>query len=160
MVTPDEQRALQEENAEAGEQFWDTVRDVGASTIEGHKALIATAETAIAETAPMVAEADEALEAIKGRREKIRRGENVAGGLGKPLDFRAALIASGFKPDQLRRAQLFASLTKAEFEMLLARMNAAELVSKAYAREARRILRRGNRRNIQCPTESPHPSKS
>jgi hypothetical protein len=141
MVTPDEQRALQDENAEAGERFWDTMRDVGASLIEGHKAVIATAETAIAGAAPMVSDADEALEAIKGRREKIRRGENVAGGLGKPLDMRAALIAAGFEPDQLRRAELLASLTKAEFETLLARTNASELVNKASDREARRILR-------------------
>ena len=73
-------------------------RDMGASTVEGHKAVIATAETAIAKTAPMVAEANEALEAIKSRREKIRRGDNV-GGLGKPLDLRAALIAAGFTPE-------------------------------------------------------------
>ena len=35
MVTPDEQRAIQEENAKDDERFWDTMRDVNASAIEG-----------------------------------------------------------------------------------------------------------------------------
>src|SRR5271170_2921987 len=43
MVTPDEQRAIQEENAKNDERFWDTTRDLNASHIEGHKALIALA---------------------------------------------------------------------------------------------------------------------
>jgi hypothetical protein len=62
MVTSDEQRAIQDENAEAGERFWDMMRDVGASIIEGHKVFrAAIARLAIAETAPVVAEADERL---------------------------------------------------------------------------------------------------
>jgi hypothetical protein len=44
MVTPEEQRAVQEENAKDDERFWDAMRDIGASNVEGHKALIARAE--------------------------------------------------------------------------------------------------------------------
>jgi hypothetical protein len=43
MVTVEEQRAVQEENAEGDERFWDAMRDIGASSVEGHKALIARA---------------------------------------------------------------------------------------------------------------------
>jgi hypothetical protein len=59
MVTPDEQRAIQEANAEDDERFWDAMRDIGASSVEGHKALIARAETKIAEHVAQAAEAGE-----------------------------------------------------------------------------------------------------
>jgi hypothetical protein len=59
MVTPDEQRAIQEANAEGDERFWGAMRDMGAASIAEHKALIARAETMIAERAPKAAEAGE-----------------------------------------------------------------------------------------------------
>src|SRR5271155_5445460 len=49
MVTPDEQRALQAENAKYDEQFWGGIRDLNASGVEQHKSLIASAEKKIAE---------------------------------------------------------------------------------------------------------------
>ena len=49
MVTPDEQRAIQEANAEGDEQFWEAMRDMGTASVEEHKALIARAEAKIAE---------------------------------------------------------------------------------------------------------------
>ena len=75
MVTPDEQRAIQEENAKDDERFWEAMRDMDASMVEGHKALIVTAEAKIAEVAPKVAKAAERRETAKDRLEKIRRGE-------------------------------------------------------------------------------------
>jgi hypothetical protein len=33
MVTPEEQRAVQEENAKDDERFWDAMRDIGASNV-------------------------------------------------------------------------------------------------------------------------------
>ena len=59
MVTPDEQRAIQEANAEGDERFLGAMRDMGAASIAEHKALIARAETMIAERAPKAAEAGE-----------------------------------------------------------------------------------------------------
>jgi hypothetical protein len=44
MVTAEEQRAIQAENAQDDLRFWDALRDMNASLIEGHKGLIATAE--------------------------------------------------------------------------------------------------------------------
>jgi hypothetical protein len=48
MVTPDEQRGLQLENAEADERFWTSLQDMNQSTVEEHKALAAAVEQAIA----------------------------------------------------------------------------------------------------------------
>jgi hypothetical protein len=44
MVTAEEQRAIQAENAQDDLRFWDALRDMNASLIDGHKGLIATAE--------------------------------------------------------------------------------------------------------------------
>jgi hypothetical protein len=119
------------------------MRDIGASSVEGHKALIARAETVIAKEAPRVAEAAEKLEAAKSRLEKLKRGEDVAGGLGKPFDVRAALKAQGFTERDLHRMGLLASLTEAEMKQASAKAG-TEVVGaadRAIKREARRILR-------------------
>ncbi len=145
-VTPDEQRAIQEENAKDDERFWDSMHDMNASTIAEHKALIANAETKIAEAEAEAAKAAEAAKVAKDRLNKIKRGENVQGGLGKRIDLRAMLKAT-LTPDQFRRIDLVGSLTKAEFETLiddahLTRMH--EAADKAHDREARRIIRARN----------------
>jgi hypothetical protein len=75
-----------------------------------HRALIARAETKIAEHATTAAEAGERAQAAKDRLERIRRGESVPGGLGKPFDVRAALKAAGLTERDLRRMRLLASL--------------------------------------------------
>ena len=116
MVTPDEQRTVQEENAEGDERFWEAMRDMGTASVEEHRALIARTETKIAEHAPKAAEAGERAQAAKDRLERIRRGESVPGGLGKPFDVRAALKAAGFTERDQRRCELLASLTEAEMK--------------------------------------------
>jgi hypothetical protein len=121
MVTADEQRVVQTENAKDDERFWEVMRDIGASSIEGHKALISSAETKIAKQAPRLAEAGERAEAAKNRLERIARGESVGGGLGKPFDVRAALKAEGFTERDLRRMRLLGSLTEAEMKQASAR---------------------------------------
>ena len=97
---------------EGDERFWDAMRDIGASSVEGHKALISRAETRIAEQAAKAAEAGEQA--------------HVA----KDLDVRAALKAAGFTERDLRRMRLLASLTEAEMQQASA---------KAGAESARRI---------------------
>ena len=153
MVMPDEQRAIQEANAEGHERFWEAMRDIGASSIEEHKALIARAETKIAEHAAGAAEAGERAQAAKDRLERIRRGESVPGGLGKPFDVRAALKAEGFTERDLRRMRLLASLTEAEMQQASAKAG-AEVVGaadRAIEREARRVIR--ERREAERPSD-------
>jgi hypothetical protein len=76
MPTPDGQRTLQRENLTAEERFFDTLHGMYAGEIEGHKALIATAERRIAKAQVEMAKVAEALlpcasfvNAANGRRE-------------------------------------------------------------------------------------------
>lgn len=103
MVTPDEQRAIQEENAKDDERFWDAMRDMNAASVGGHKALIATAEATIAALAPKSEEAAERAQAAKERLERLKHGESVAGGLGKRIDIEAMFKAAGITPRQMYR---------------------------------------------------------
>ena len=124
MVTPDEQRSIQEENAKDDERFWDTMRDLNASHIEGHKALVAKAEAKIAEMVPEVAKAAEKVEVARNRLEKLKRGEDVAGGLGKRFDYPAAvamLKAAGLTSKDFRRMELVADakMTDVQFEAVI-----------------------------------------
>jgi hypothetical protein len=143
MVTPDEQRSIQEENAKDDERFWDTMRNLNASHIEGYKAHIALAETKIAEMEPEVAKAAARVEIARSRLEKLRRGETISGGLGKRLDTDvvAILQAAGWMPSDFRHARLLWSLSKAEFETVTKRTDSSDAVDRAFDREARRIIR-------------------
>ena len=49
MATPEDQRTSQEENAKDDERFWDAMRDLGATNLEGHKGMIAKLDVKIAE---------------------------------------------------------------------------------------------------------------
>ena len=89
MVTPDEQRAIQEANADGDERFWGAIRDMGIASVEEHKALISSAEKRIAEHAPKAAEAGERAQTAKNRLARLARGESVPGG------FRFMLVGSG-----------------------------------------------------------------
>jgi hypothetical protein len=86
MVTPDEQRAVQAENFEADERFWASLRDMNAGTAEEHRGLAKLADEKAAAMATEAAKAEAKVAAAKERRERIERGEDVAGGLGKPQD--------------------------------------------------------------------------
>ncbi len=143
MVTPDEQRSIQEENAKDDERFWDTMRNLNASHIEGYKAHIALAQAKIAEMEPEVAKAAERVEVARSRVEKLRRGETVSGGLGKrpDIDVVAILKAAGWTPSDFRHARLLWSLSKAEFETVSKRTDSSDAVDRAFDREARRIIR-------------------
>jgi pyruvate/2-oxoglutarate dehydrogenase complex dihydrolipoamide acyltransferase (E2) component len=91
MVTPDEQRALQLENAKADERFWTGHREFSESLVESHKAIAATAERAAATAQASAADGAAKAAAARDRVERIERGEDVEGGLGKPLSYEDAL---------------------------------------------------------------------
>lgn len=85
MVVVDEQRDVQLRNAESDEQFWSGIRDMNLANVEEHKAL---AETVARSITTMQVAADEAAAnaaTAKERTERIRRGEDIEGGLGKPM---------------------------------------------------------------------------
>ena len=120
------------------------MHSLNAAHIESHKAAIAHAEVKIAAMEPGAAKAAEEAEAARSKLAKIKRGEAVQGGLGKRLDLRALIKAAGLTPSMVRRMRLFANLTEAEFEALLAdeqmnRRTAAQ--DKAFDREVRQTIR-------------------
>jgi hypothetical protein len=103
MVTPDEQRAVQLENAESDERFWSSLRDMHAGTVEDHRGLMGTAERVVATGQEQMAKADAARTIARDRIAKLKRGESVDGGLGKPVDFEKILRANGFTSRDIRR---------------------------------------------------------
>jgi hypothetical protein len=83
MVTLDEQRAKQLENAEADEKFWTRLRDVNEATAEDQRALSAKAEQTASGLQAQAADAAANAATAKERAERIKRGEDVPGGIGK-----------------------------------------------------------------------------
>jgi hypothetical protein len=106
MVTADEQRALQIENAEADVQFWSGIRDMNTATAEDHKGLAAKAAEAITSGEVSAAQADIHAKEAADRIARIKRGEDVQGGLGRAItreDWQRELIAAGITREDLRR---------------------------------------------------------
>jgi len=113
MVTADEQRALQLENAEADERFWASLHGMNQEQVDGHKALAVTVKGAIATGQAGAAAAAAKAEAARIRAERIRKGEDVAGGLGKPMtreEVEAILLANGFTKSGLHHAERLSAL--------------------------------------------------
>ena len=85
MVTVDERRAQQIENAKANERFWSGFYDMHTETVDGNKGLVTTAERAIAQGQADARTAAEHRDAAKRTREALERGEDVPPGSDKPL---------------------------------------------------------------------------
>ena len=120
MVTADEQRALQLENAKADADFWNRLADMHAGTAADHKGLAARAERTAAEGEVERAKAAEHAARAKERVERIQRGENVEGGLGKQqIDICAILREAGWTKADFKRARLLNELGDGASEELL-----------------------------------------
>jgi hypothetical protein len=144
MVTADEQRALQAENAKRDLELWTSLRDMQTATAEDNKELgrRVTATIGAAETA--AAQAAAKAETARERVERIARGENVEGRLGRPIDIDAVFLEAGWTRKDMRRAEVLASLTETEREELLQSLH-RELRNtdrRATSTIARKILRR------------------
>jgi hypothetical protein len=97
MVTPDERRALQLENAEASAQRWDSFAEGHADMIELHNRMIATAEGYRDQLAELNATATEHATKAKDRIARLKRGDDVEGGLGRPEVMDATELAERSK---------------------------------------------------------------
>jgi hypothetical protein len=142
MVTPEEQQTLKLENAEADERFWMGLRGMHEAHVEDHKSLGAVTERAIASSKAGAAEASTKAAAAKERADRIRRGEDVPGGLGKPLtreDFDRILRKEGGDPEHCTRlADVCKELGfETVFNMIYARKDRAE---RAIIRSLHRLL--------------------
>jgi hypothetical protein len=120
MVTIDELRTLQRENSEADEKFWAALQGMNAEQAEGHKELAAKfARVAAAAEAQAKISAEKAAFA-KDRIERLAKGEDVKGGLGKPMtreDYEKILMGAGWSRDDINFSVALAGLADgAEFE--------------------------------------------
>jgi len=120
MVTADEQRSLQLENAKADARFWENLADMHGATVEDHKGLAARVERTAAKGEIERAKAAEHAARAKERVERIERGENVEGGLGKQqIDIEAILKQAGWTKADFKRARLLHELGEGASEELL-----------------------------------------
>jgi hypothetical protein len=111
MVTFDEQRALQRENAEADARIWAGLQDMSAEMATGHKGLAALASGKAAESEALAKDAAEKAAAAKDRLDRLAKGEDVPGGLGKPVDFEKVLTGAGWSRDDINFSRALASLS-------------------------------------------------
>jgi hypothetical protein len=92
LASIDEQQALKLQNAEANERFWQNMRDLCEDQVNGQNQLAAIIDRSIADGQSGMEEAAAQSTIAKERIERLRKGEDVPDGLGKPL-IRGDLIA-------------------------------------------------------------------
>jgi hypothetical protein len=152
MVTADEQRALQLENAEADERFWSSLHDMNQEQVDGHKALAASVKSKIAAGQTEATKAATNAAAARERVERIKKGDDVQGGLGKPIDYRAILHKAGMTDGDIRECMDMAKLfefdtDETEFkkfmdESVKASQRASEAVMRKLLRRRRAALQK------------------
>jgi hypothetical protein len=145
MVTVEEQRALQLENAQADEKLWAGLHDISQGLVDGHKALKARVDQTIATNEAAAADAAVNVAAAKDRIERIKRGENVQGGLGKQVDIEQMLRNTGWTTKEINDATLLAALPEEAIKHIAeVELKAGERASKAAVRRlARKMLPNG-----------------
>jgi hypothetical protein len=107
MVTIEELRALQLDNAAADKRFWAHLDDMNREFAEGNKQLTASAERAATKADTEAEKTRAKAEAAKDRVARIKRDEGVPGGLGRPPsreDFEAVLRDAGWTAADIERA--------------------------------------------------------
>lgn len=140
MVTFDEMRALQRENAQADQKLWSMVHEGHAAQADELKALAAVIAKQIAQAEAGAMDAADKLASAKGRIEALDKGEAVNGGLREPMTGEELAKAAGLSPAEMRHCLGVASMTPDEFEQYL---KASQPKEKAHGRHkvARKILR-------------------
>jgi hypothetical protein len=78
MPTPDDQQAVQLEQAQADAKFWQALAEGGAEDIEAHKGLVATAQRDLGASERAAAEIAAKADAARDRVARTERGEAVA----------------------------------------------------------------------------------
>jgi len=157
LPTPDEQRALQLENAETDERLFSQFEAMFDEKIGGEEALVAKTEAAIAADQTTAADIKTRLSAARDRIARLNNGEAVAGGLGKPVTYEDALAflrAGGWTKADIKRSLLLSTLSGEEFE---------EFLQEARKRDDRRsidnaalaeVLKRRGMRRLQILREA------
>ena len=105
MPTADEQAAVQLANAQIDEKVFGALQNMHAAAVADHERFAATVETKIAEHRAGLANFTAQVAAARERVAAIERGEAVVGGLGKPLDIEAALLADGWSDADIQHCR-------------------------------------------------------
>jgi hypothetical protein len=141
MVTADERQALQLENAKLDAKQWSSIHDLHAGTVEDHKRHAAKVAGIIANAEHEAEQASAHAKAARERVERIERGENVEGGLGKPADFEQIVREAGWTTRDITHARLIAALPEEVLPLIVdASTGAAERAGWATARRLAREL--------------------
>jgi hypothetical protein len=107
----DEQRELKLETAKADEQTWSSLRDVNAASGQDHERLSAKAKAAAERAKAAAAEAQALAAEAAERVQRLERGDDVPGGLGKPVDVVNILREAGWTA-HINDAKLLAEVGK------------------------------------------------
>ena len=131
MVTIEEQQAVKLENAQADERLWTRLAQNHGEQCEGHRQIIARAQAAFAASEAGATDARAEAAKAKNRVERLRRGEDVPGGLGEPVDVEAFLRAEGWTTADPNHARLLSEVAgalgeDATFKKLLEERERAE----------------------------------
>lgn len=127
LPTAHEQRAVQKANALADAQIWSALHDLNAADAQGHRALADRVAKTAMEVEARAETAKRQAAAAADRLAALQRGENVQGGLGKPVTFDAAARAAGWSNADLRRMRRLGELSEHEFQTeLLPRLHQAK----------------------------------
>ena len=157
MVTVEEQRALQLRNAEADERFWTSLHDLHAGTVEEHQGLAMTVEHRVAEGQAEMAKVAIHRDAAKERRERLQRGEDVPGGLGKPFtreDATRILREAGWSARDIQPCINLNTLAgRMDWEAIMQELNA--VTRRAEKRAERAAVRAMLRRHAATSSDIP-----
>jgi hypothetical protein len=144
MVTPDEQRSLQLENAKADEQFWTRLHELYEEQVDGQQKLVAGVESALGRGRSTAADAAAHAAAIKERIGRIEKGETVPSGLGRPMTRADVIAFLGWTKSDERHALRLAEMDEDSFEEFLEECDKrARAVQKAASNA---VLRRHTRK--------------
>lgn len=105
--TPDEQRQLQRDNAEADERLWSSLEAMNASTAAERRELAVAMERVAAQSEAAASNAAGKAAVARERLARIKRGEDVAGGLGRAIEVEAVMREAGFTKADIRRMKRF-----------------------------------------------------
>jgi hypothetical protein len=126
MVTIDGMQTLQRENAEADTKFWEDLQGMSAEQAEGHKNIAAKSARIAADAEKRAAEAAAKAAAARDRLDRLAKGEDVSGGLGKPMtrvDVIKIVKAEGWTASDIRFSMELASLhTEEDFQAFVTEM--------------------------------------
>ncbi len=111
-----------------------------AGTVDGNKGIITAAERKLEEGRPEMMKVAAHRDAARERRERLERGEDAAGGLGKPPDLRRILREAGWTESDIRHATDLAALAQVmDWDLVMRAMTTVGIA--AMKRAERSIVR-------------------